>query len=265
MTDENKTIMSVDLEYDWGTKNTENLTTILPKLLDFFDDHKIRATFFVVGNLVKKYGDVIKDISKKHEIGSHSHTHAILGHIEIPEVEKEVSESKKALESLGIKVNGFRSPECIFPFELGGILKKHGYKYDSSLSCSYFPGRYNNYFKKPASYFASGEDLRKEGRDILELPIANFTFLKLPFGFPFLRLFNPLSMLSVKKKYMFYMHPCEFMGVAPGKGDSLMVRKLYGRNRGKSAWNIFENFIEKSESKFISCRDYIKVKYPDLL
>lgn len=259
----NKTIMTVDLEYDWGTKKTKNLEIIVPKLLDFFDDYKIKATFFVVGDLVDKFEVLIKEISKKHEIASHSFSHTNLKKLKTAEIEKEILHSKKTLENIKINVIGFRSPKFIFPKNLGYILKKHGFIYDSSVSCTFFPGRYNNLFVPQKPYFAS-YNLTKKGNDILELPIPNFSFLKLPFGLPFIRLLYPLSLRKPSKKYLFYLHPCEFLEIKP-ENESFFVKYLYGRNRGKKAWEIFENFINKLDTEFISCRDYIKIKFPNLL
>ena len=88
-------IMTVDLEYDWDSDKTESWESSLNKLLDFFDDNKIRSTFFVVTNLIDKYEDKVKEISKKHEIGSHSHTHRTLRGLNVKELEDEI----KVLES----------------------------------------------------------------------------------------------------------------------------------------------------------------------
>jgi len=260
-----KTIMSVDLEHDWGSKETKNLTEIVPDLLDFFDDHDIKATFFVVGELAYKFENLIKEISRKHEIGSHSFSHPNLKTLSESKLETEILVSKKSLEEVGVRVLGFRSPMVMFPKNLGYYLRKHGYIYDSSVSCSFFPGRYSNLLSKPEPYFASDKDLKEKGKDILELPLPGFTPFRMPFGFPFIRLFYPVSLWKLKPRYMFYMHPCEFLKKPPGKGDSFLVRKFYGRNRGKKAWQIFEDFINKMDVNFISCRDFIKIRFPDLL
>ncbi len=260
-----KTIISVDLEYDWGSKKTSNLVEIVPRLLDFFDVHEIKATFFVLGDLADRFEGLIKDISKKHEIGSHGFSHRILNRISKKEVEYEVARSKKVLEDLGIRVYGFRSPECIFPVYLGKLLKKNGYVYDSSISRFIFPGRYSRVFVSTKPYIADAGNITKKGRDILELPIPNFSILSLPFGFPWIRLFYPLSLWRLKMRYMFYMHPCEFLGKSVGKGENPLIRFFYGRNRGRKAWDIFENFINKLDADFITCSDYIKIRFPNLL
>jgi peptidoglycan/xylan/chitin deacetylase (PgdA/CDA1 family) len=255
-----KTIMTVDLEYDWGTGKTSNVSTVLPRMLDFFDDYRIKATFFVVGALAARHGEAIRQISKKHEVASHSMTHPNMKDAGETALDREIGASKKALEELGIKVLGFRAPMCIVPENMMKYVRMHGYLYDSSVSCSCFPGRYCNYFRKPEPYFYSSD-----GRKILELPIPSFSPFRIPFGFPFIRLLHPASLWRLKPRYLFYMHPTEFLENAPGDKESILIRKLLGRNRGKNAWSIFEDLVGRLDSEFISCRDFINVRYPDLL
>lgn len=47
-----------------------------PELLDVLKENGVVATFFVVGNLVEQYPDVVKrEYEEGHEIGTHSYTH----------------------------------------------------------------------------------------------------------------------------------------------------------------------------------------------
>ena len=114
---------------------------------------------------------------------------------------------------------------------------------------------------------ADRSNLKKKGSSIIELPIPNFSPLRLPFGLPFVRLFYPFSFIGRKDKYMLYLHPCEFLDAPVGRGDNFLIRKLYGRNRGKKAWMIFEKIISKIEledPKFVTCYEFVKSRFPDL-
>jgi len=47
-----------------------------PELLDILKENDVAATFFVIGNLVEDYPDVVKrEYEEGHEIGTHSYTH----------------------------------------------------------------------------------------------------------------------------------------------------------------------------------------------
>ena len=241
-----KSIMTVDLEYDFEGKGTENLD-LVPKILDFFEDHKVKATFFVVGKLTESHEDTIKDISKKHEIASHGHTHADLSKLNRQQLDDEIKSSKEAIEGLNIKCHGFRAPFFKTNKALFELLEKNNFKYDSSLS-TFFPGRYFNPLLKTKPF-------KKQG--IVELPVPNFLPFLIPTGFSYYRLFHPFSRLF-KLKYMFYLHPCEFLEKPIGKEISFLVRQFYKVNKGKKAWSIFKSLIEKTNVEWTSCLNYIE-------
>lgn len=49
---------------------------ITPKVLDILDEYQIKATFFCVGENVKKYPEVYEDIiNRKHSVGNHTFNH----------------------------------------------------------------------------------------------------------------------------------------------------------------------------------------------
>lgn len=51
-------------------------TDLTPKVLDVLKENDVKATFFVVGNNVKRYPEIAKRIVEEgHTIGNHSHTH----------------------------------------------------------------------------------------------------------------------------------------------------------------------------------------------
>jgi len=235
-------IMTVDLENDLRSDRCKSMETIVPKLLNFFDDNNIKATFFTVTSLLEKYESEIKAISKKHEIASHSHTHPWLNE---KNAEYEIKTSKEKFEEHGIKCLGFRAPGAITTKNHFSLLKKYDYRYDSSLA-GFFPGRYSNpnLPKKP---------FIKEG--ILEFPIPSF-LPAINSSLSYLKLLHPASKLF-KRQYLFYLHPWEFLEKKDLPSNTL-IKKLLHRNTGKKAWKIFKDFINKEESKWVSCGDLIK-------
>ena len=250
------TIMTVDLEYDWEQTETGAMEIVVPGLLDFFDDNDVTATFFIVGSMVEQFEDALRDIGRKHELASHSHTHHRMNAMTDEDVMQEIEESKRAIESLGVTCNGFRSPMFMMHPRLGEHLMNAGYTYDASAGSFFFPGRYNYILaeKRPYVLHRNGDD------DVIELPNSGFTPLGIPYGLSYYRLFYPLTKHTIPNGdySMFYMHPCEFLEDPPGEEISFFVRHLFRRNHGKRAWRIFEEFVSRAESNFIPCRDHVE-------
>lgn len=233
-------IMTVDLENDLRSDRCKSMEVIVPRLLNFFDDYKIKATFFTVTSLLEKYESEIKEIAKKHEIASHSHTHSWLNP---GNAEFEIKKSKEKLKEFGINCRGFRAPGAMITKNHFKLLEKYGYKYDSSLA-SFFPGRYCN-LNLPKKPFV------KKG--IVEFPIPNFIF-GINSSLSYLKLFYPISF---KQKYLFYLHPWEFLEKEDLPSGSL-IRNLLRRNSGKKAWKIFKEFIGKEEGRWVNCGALIR-------
>lgn len=237
-------VMTVDLEYDFETKQDQNLRYIVPKLLDFLEEQNVTVTFFVLGEIAEKYPKLIKKISKKHEIASHSYDHSYLNETNL---DFQLRKSKHAIERLGIKCKGFRAPYFVYPSNLFKALKENGYKYDSSIS-SFFPGRYNNLLVSTKPHWRKG---------IVELPMSNFVGKFLSSGLPYYRICYPVSKMF-KIPYMFYMHPCEFLKKQPKFKQNILIRKMYSRNQGEKAWKIFTKLIQNSKCNWIGCDEFIK-------
>ena len=67
---------SIGEEKDWRPR----LDAYLGKILDLLDEHGIKATFFVLGEVATHNPDVVKRICERgHHIGCHSYSHQFLG------------------------------------------------------------------------------------------------------------------------------------------------------------------------------------------
>lgn len=252
-----KRIMSIDFEYDFDSDSSTKGLNFVPKILDLFDDYDVKATFFVVGRLAEPFEDLIKEINKKHEIASHSYSHVRLDKLTKEQLDKEIKLSKESLKEIGVGCKGFRAPFLMINNNLGEMLKKYNFQYDSSIS-SFFPGRFYNINTPKVPYQASTK-LTTKGNDFIELPVPDFTFLRFPpSALSYYRLFHPLSK-SFKIPYMFYFHPHEFIENPDKKNLPIFVRQLSSRNSGKKAWSLLKNIIEKQDTKWVSCEDYVKL------
>lgn len=246
--------MTVDLEPDFGLTSIQGTYTsvelIVPRLLSFFDDKKIKATFFVVADMLHDHADMIKEIqSRGHEIASHGLSHAQLNAVNS---RWEITESKRRFAQYGITVEGFRATQFIIADGHHSILKEAGYTYDASLS-RYFPGRYNNIDMENKPFLEGG---------LWNFPMSNFMWPAVDSGLSYLKLMYPFSM-GFKAPYMFYLHPWEFLdkNSMPASVRRGFVKKLLSRNMGKKGWDIFVEYIEKSEKQgvqWVSCKGWLE-------
>lgn len=114
---DNKISISFDCAY--GADYTE-------KLLDVLDEYDVKCTFFMVEFWVKKFPDLVKEISNRgHEIGTHSKTHPKMSTLSKTQIEEELLSSIKAIEDItGKKVEVFRPPYGDYDNELIEVCEK---------------------------------------------------------------------------------------------------------------------------------------------
>jgi len=230
-----------DKSKDYVIRSTRPLLRLLEK-------YNIKAIFFVLGSILDKHPDLIKEIHEKgHEIASHGYSHKTLFKLTPDEFEKEIVKSRKMIHKItGKYPKWFRAPS----FSLSNktkwalpILKKHGFKYDSSIFP--FESRYYGVNGCPQEpYMINFDDVRKK-KDcgIKEYPIQIIKILKIPYiitgGFYF-RLYPNwfinfwIRRLNNKgRQVMLFVHPWEFNKTIP-KADISAFGKFvtyYGINR----------------------------------
>jgi polysaccharide deacetylase family protein (PEP-CTERM system associated) len=108
------------------------------RLLETLALHQARATFFVLGWVAARHGELIRAIAGAgHEVASHGWGHELVTDQTPEEFRVSVRRSKRALEDLtGAPVLGFRAPSfSIVPGREWAldVLIEEGYRYDSSL------------------------------------------------------------------------------------------------------------------------------------
>ncbi len=144
-------VMSVDVE-DWFT--VENMRGVIPRqdwerlesrvernvarLLELFSNHRIEATFFVLGWIAERHPDVVREIARRgHEVASHGYSHNMLTRMTPREFEADLTLSLETLARAGAPtVMGFRAPTFSVTRKTmwaTDVLKTRGLRYDSSV------------------------------------------------------------------------------------------------------------------------------------
>src|SRR5690554_2085429 len=127
-----------DLDKGEKYKNYEvRIYENMDRILGLLEENNIKATYFVVGWIAKRYPDIVKRISENFEIGSHTMTHKLVGSLNKDEFYNEVYSSVSLIEDLtSKKVRAFRAPGfsigknelCAFE-----VLSDLGFEIDSSF------------------------------------------------------------------------------------------------------------------------------------
>jgi polysaccharide deacetylase family protein (PEP-CTERM system associated) len=151
------------------------------RVLDAFAEHRVRATFFVLGWVAEREPGLVRRIvDDGHELASHGYDHTRATMLDRAAFMADVTRTKKTLEDLtGRAVRGYRAPS----YSIGtrnlwalDVLRDAGYVYSSSI----YPIRHDLYGMPEAPRFA----FRLHPEAILELPVTTVEVAghKLPAG-----------------------------------------------------------------------------------
>ncbi|MDW7761287.1 MAG: polysaccharide deacetylase family protein [Acidobacteriota bacterium] len=251
-------LVSIDLEdirlqADSPADGTARAQDNMRRFLRFFDDHKVKSTVFVVGELAEKLGSFIKEIrAAGHEIGCHTHDHAHVARLSPDVFRANILKNLESLNALGIEdVRGFRAPDYSLTHSSRwayDILAELGFAYSSSVMPARNPVFGWKEFPPYPVRFDNG---------LWELPfsVTSLAGLKIPFcggvywrffprrilgllcrrhagrGFPLTGYFHPYDIDSGEKKYRVSGNPVF---------NWLVFYNRYSTFR-KMAW-IFERF-----------------------
>lgn len=243
------------------------------RLFDILDSTDTKATFFIIGWIAKKYPELVKRISERYQIGSHTMNHQLIWQQTPDEFKKDVADSIKRLEDItGQKVKCFRAPGFSlresesWAFD---ILAECGIEYDSSV----FPAHHAH--GGMPSYPGQGPSrIVYNGIEVKEFPITfkNFHGHHLVFsGGGYFRVFPYYLIKKWTKEssdyLLSYIHPRDLDCGQPMIKDLTIARKFKSYVGLKSAerklrrWLTEFDFIDiRTATESICWRDVPVVK-----
>ncbi|MGH4140383.1 polysaccharide deacetylase family protein [Clostridium sp.] len=209
-----------DLEY-LKEYNPDKSVEVIPEIIDFLDlldEFQIKATFFVVADVMEKNTDILREIVRRgHSIGCHGLDHELLYKKNTELFTSEVAKAKEKIEQAAkCMVNGYRASCFSMERDKLDIVTKLGYNYDSSYIKFEQHPLYRNL---DLTGFDKVDDLvyRKGNFFEYEIPTLEIGKYSLPIsGGGYLRLFPFWILLILIKKYakqknnfLIYLHPFE--------------------------------------------------------
>jgi polysaccharide deacetylase family protein (PEP-CTERM system associated) len=211
------------------------------RVLDLFDRHNAKGTFFIVGWVAERFPHLVRDIqSRGHELACHSYWHRTVYSLSPDEFRQDTRQAKQAIEdAAGVTVRGYRAPSwsitkaCLWALD---ILAEEGFTYDSSI----YPIHHDLYGVPGAKRFpymhscSNGLKLREFPPATLRLMGANLPVA----GGGYLRIFpsawTELAFRTFENNYrervVVYLHPWELDPEQPRIGGPLKSRLRHYTN-----------------------------------
>ncbi|HKC98084.1 MAG TPA: polysaccharide deacetylase family protein, partial [Methylomirabilota bacterium] len=105
------------------------------RILHMLDRLRLRASFYIPGWTVENHLPQCKRIRDAgHEIGAHGNVHEAVAALDQAQEKAVLAEQLRILaDHLGVRPAGYRSPSWDVNVWTPGLLKTHGFRYDSSL------------------------------------------------------------------------------------------------------------------------------------
>src|SRR5690242_14525117 len=108
------------------------------RILDLFESHQTKATFFILGWIAQRHPAVVRSImSAGHEIGCHSHLHRLVYSLTPNEFRRDTRQAVAAIEdACGVTPLAYRAPSYSITSEslcALDILAEEGFTQDSSI------------------------------------------------------------------------------------------------------------------------------------
>jgi polysaccharide deacetylase family protein (PEP-CTERM system associated) len=139
------------------------------RIIEAFDRHKVKATFFTLGWIAERYPEMVKRLlAQGHELASHGWSHIRVTQQNADEFRQDVLRTKGFLEDLGgQEIIGYRAAS----YSIGAsniwaldVLKETGHRYSSSI----YPIKHDLYGMPDAPRFA----FQPKDDEFFEFPVT---------------------------------------------------------------------------------------------
>jgi peptidoglycan/xylan/chitin deacetylase (PgdA/CDA1 family) len=242
------------LEYFKLLDTNKNLSTLdgLDIFVDIINRHNIKASFFIVGELMNKLKNKIKILkSQGHDIGIHSYNHQRPVEQTIKEFSNDVIKCKNTLNDIfPNSVFGYRAPCFALDRERLNVLSKMNFKYDASKIVQKDHPLYVDLDVSDFDQIIQNGLYEKENFKVFEVSTINFFSKQVPIsGGGYLRLIPWPIYFWLLKRYIkknnffnFFIHPFELSqnNFKLPKKTNFITSYRYKKNRKKTAGRLIK-------------------------
>lgn len=121
-----------------GMRYSEGVPRVLPKYMEFLDRYGVRCSFFVTGEISRRYPELIQElVNRGHELACHTSDHMPLNKLDTESFRDDLRRNIDDLKAAGTKqINGFRAPMASVTRETRwayDVLAELGFIYSSSV------------------------------------------------------------------------------------------------------------------------------------
>lgn len=234
-------------------------------LLDLFDRHRCRITFFVLGEIAEWYPDLVREIAARgHEIASHGYHHVDITVLGPERFAEGLARSIERLEALtGTRPVGYRAPNLVYAPWATRILEAYGFLYDATVAVSRpIGGKYRGWSRAPLHpYHPSYDDVARPGdATLVELPLPPFPVLRLAAGSGILTRIAGFHWTSIALRSacrtgtsMFYFHPWE-VGPRPTPDGHRWKNALFLRHTGPWMMRAVDRLLGEHRGRILTAR-----------
>lgn len=239
------------------------------RLLDLFDsfNYPVKATFFVLGWIAKRYPNLVRQIqSRGHEVASHGHDHLLNYQMDKIALQNDLKTSKVIIEDIiGAPVLGYRAPNFSISQEILPTIAAAGYAYDSSYNSFQRHGRYGTIDTDGGQHHGIAFEA---DNNLLEVPISNLQLWgqTVPWGgggyfrlMPYILFrWGIKNILKQKTTYVMYLHPWEIDPDQPRvKQAKGQIAFRHYNNLAKTYPRLTKLVKDFSACYFKTCSQYI--------
>jgi peptidoglycan/xylan/chitin deacetylase (PgdA/CDA1 family) len=238
-------------------------------LLALFDAQRVRATFFVLGEVAELYPDLVREIAAAgHEIATHGLVHADMTLLGSDRFARELDASLRILERLsGAAPIGYRAPNLVYEPWATRVLEQHGILYDASV-CASRPlgGKYKGWKDAPTTPYHPAYDnvARRGDARLLEVPLPSFPVIRIAagssittrvFGYHWSRIALSSALRAGDTSY--YLHPWE-LGARPRVTGHRLRNAVFLRHTGPWMRAAVERLLGEFAGRFIRGCDAVR-------